>query len=218
MTRLPEAAQSVVALDVGLRLGGQRQSLGRLYRRRISRLPVDQAVQQVQDMRLGRRAGFQRQFDGGEHGLFVMLEDQGQDLDHLAVTARRFEHALLQSPEGGRQFDERRAIAQGSRLALNDREIMPPVVNRSGALPLVGAGKDPAMLPDALSLRRDNDALVIHPYTTGAIGEGRWHAVAIAIQMNQACRRDSLGVFDEAVKWPGKLHQMLDLIAPGVGY
>jgi RecA-family ATPase len=30
MTRLPEAAQSVVALDVGLRLGGQRQSLGRL--------------------------------------------------------------------------------------------------------------------------------------------------------------------------------------------
>jgi hypothetical protein len=30
-------------------------------------------------MRLGRRASLQRQFDGGEHGLFVMLEDQGQD-------------------------------------------------------------------------------------------------------------------------------------------
>jgi hypothetical protein len=95
---------------------------------------------------------------------------------------------------------------------------MPPVVNRSGALPLVGAGEDAPMLADDLSLGGDDNALGIDPYTNGTIGEGRGHAVAIAIQMNQACRRDSLGVFDEAVKWPGKLHQMLDLISPGVGY
>ena len=68
-------------------------------------------------MGLGRRASLQRQFDGGEHGLFIMLENQGQNLDHLAVAARRLEHALLQSPEGRRQFDKRRAIAQGSGLA-----------------------------------------------------------------------------------------------------
>jgi hypothetical protein len=36
-----------------------------------------------------------RRFDGGEHGLFVMLENQGQNLDHLAVAAGRLEHALL---------------------------------------------------------------------------------------------------------------------------
>ena len=42
-----------------------------------------------------RRAGFQRQFDGGKHGLLVLLENQGQDLDHLAVAAWRLEHALL---------------------------------------------------------------------------------------------------------------------------
>jgi hypothetical protein len=93
-------------------------------------------------MGLRRDAGLQRQFYGGKHGLFVMLEDQGQDLDHLAVAARRLEHALLQSPEGGRQFDERRAVTQGSRLALNNREIVPPVVNCCGALPFVGAGKN----------------------------------------------------------------------------
>src|SRR3984957_8330703 len=40
----------------------------------IDRLPVDQAVQQVQDMGLGRGAGLQSQFDGGEHGLLVVLE------------------------------------------------------------------------------------------------------------------------------------------------
>ena len=61
----------------------------------IDRLPVDQAVQQVQDMGLGRGAGLQSQFDGGEHGLLVVLENQGEDLDHLAVAARRLEHTLL---------------------------------------------------------------------------------------------------------------------------
>jgi hypothetical protein len=74
------------------------------------------------------------------------------------------------------------------------------------------------MLANNLPLGGDDNALGIDPYTNGAIGEGRWHAVAIAIQMNQACRRDSLGVFDEPVKWPGKLHQMLDPIGPSVGY
>jgi hypothetical protein len=51
-----------------------------------------------------------------------MLEDQGENLDPLAVAVRRLEHALLQSPEGGRQFDERRAVTQGSRRALLRRQ------------------------------------------------------------------------------------------------
>src|SRR6185437_13054705 len=71
MTRLPGFAQRVVALDVSLRFVRQSQSLGRLYRRRVRWLPVDQAVQQVQNMRL---RWLQRQFDGGEHGLLVVLE------------------------------------------------------------------------------------------------------------------------------------------------
>ena len=66
-------------------------------------------------------ASLQRQFDGGEHGLLVVLEDQRQDLDHLSVAARRLQHALLQRPEGRRQFGEGRAIAQSSGLALDDR-------------------------------------------------------------------------------------------------
>src|SRR5580698_1148356 len=77
MTRLPGFAQRVVALDVSLWFVRQSQSLRRLYRRRVHRLSVDQAVQQVQNMRLRWRAGLQRQFDGGEHGLLVVLENQG---------------------------------------------------------------------------------------------------------------------------------------------
>src|SRR5471030_1371489 len=120
MTRLPGPAQRVVALDVGLWLGGQGQSLRRFYRRRVHGLSVDQPVKQVQDMRLGRRTSLQRQFDGREHGLLVMLEDQSQNLDHLAVAARRLEHALLQSPERRWQLHEGRAVAKGSGLALDD--------------------------------------------------------------------------------------------------
>src|ERR1700722_13089143 len=56
MTRLPGFAQRVVALDVSLRFVRQSQSLRRLYRRRVHRLSVDQAVQQVQNMRLRWRA------------------------------------------------------------------------------------------------------------------------------------------------------------------
>ncbi len=92
-------------------------------------------------------------------GVLVVLEDQSENLDHLAVAARRLEHALLQSPEGGSQFGERRAVAQGAGLALDNREMVPPVVDRCGAFPFVGAGKNAAMLADDLSLGGDDDAL-----------------------------------------------------------
>src|ERR1700677_4514520 len=100
MTRLPGFAQRVVALDVGLRFGGERRSIRRPHSWWVDRLAVDQSVQHVQTMSLCRRASLQCQFDGSEHGLFVMLEDESENLDHLAVTARRLEHTLLEGPEG----------------------------------------------------------------------------------------------------------------------
>ena len=167
-------------------------------------------------MRLGRDASLQRQFDSDEHGLLVMLENESQNLDHLAVAAWRFEHALLQGPEGRRQLGEGRSVTQSSRLALNDRQIVPPIENSRRSLAFVGAGEDPTMLTDDLALGDDNDALGIDPHADRAVGEGGWHAVAVALQMDQACRRDPFGVFDEAVERSRKLHQMLDFFGPSV--
>ena len=189
MARLPGFAQRVVAFDVGLRFGDERQSIRRLDDWWVDRLAVDQSVQHVQNMRLRRRASLQRQFDGSEHGLLVVLENQGEDLDHLAVAARRLEHALLQSSEGGREFGERRAIAQGSRLALNDRQIVAPIENGRRTLSLVRTGKDAPMLTDDLPFGGDDNTLGIDPYADRAIGEGCRHAIAIALQMDQARRR-----------------------------
>ena len=57
-------------------------------------------------------------------------KSQSQNLDHLEVATRHLEHTLLQSPEGERQFDERRAGTECARFALNNHEIAPPVVGR----------------------------------------------------------------------------------------
>ena len=88
-------------------------------------------------MSLRRDAGLQRRFDDSEHGLLVMLEDESQNLDHLAVAARRLKHVLLQSSEGG---GERRAVPKCTRFALNDRQIAPPIETRRRTLSLVTAG------------------------------------------------------------------------------
>ena len=142
MARLPGLAQRIVAFDVGLRFGGEGQSIRRLHGWGVDRLSVDQSVQHIQNMRLARRASLQSQFDGSENGLLVMLEDESQNLDHLAVAAWRLEYALLQSSEGEREFGEWRAIAQGSGLALQDRQIVPPIENGRRTLALVRAGEE----------------------------------------------------------------------------
>ena len=121
-----------------------------------------------------------------------MLEDESQNLDHLAVAAWRLKHALLQSSEGGREFGERRAVAECARFALNDRQIVPPIENGRRTLSLVRAGKDSAVFADDLPFGDDDDTLGIDPHADRAIGEGRRHAIAIALQMDQARRRTRL--------------------------
>ena len=78
--------QTVVAFDVRLGLAAQGQRLWRIQWRHAHHLAVDQPVQQVQDMGLGRHALAQRKFHSDKHRLFVVLQDEGQDIDHLAVT------------------------------------------------------------------------------------------------------------------------------------
>src|SRR6187551_1870220 len=114
---------------------------------------------------------------------------------------------LLQGPEGGRQFDEGGAVPQSTRFALNDRQIVPPVVDRL-ALTVMGAGKDAGVLTDSLPLCHNNNAVRVDPQTDRSIGEGRRNAVAVALQMNEAGWRDALAILDEAVEGARRGHQM----------
>ncbi|CUX06793.1 TnpA8 (fragment) [Agrobacterium fabacearum TT111] len=89
-------------------------------------------MQQIQHMRFGCYALIQSQFHSSNDDLFVVMEDESEDIGHLAITARAAQHLVLQSSKGQRQFQERCAIAQGSGFALDDGKVMPPVIDCPG--------------------------------------------------------------------------------------
>lgn len=100
MTGLPVLAEAVVTADIGDRFPGQHQGLRRSDDGRRRRLAVRQAVQMVEDMGFGGDAILQGKFDGGQDGLFVVVQDKRQDLDHLPIATRSMSEALLQAFEG----------------------------------------------------------------------------------------------------------------------
>ena len=89
------AAQTVVALDIGRWLAPQGQRLRGIQGRPANDLAVDQPVQEVQHMGLGRHALGQGQLHRRQHGLLVMLQNQGEDIDHLTIAARLAYHLAL---------------------------------------------------------------------------------------------------------------------------
>ena len=99
----------------------EHQGLGSIYGRRHEGLTVDQAMQQVEDMGLGWNAGLQGHLHGQEHGILIVLQNQGQDVDHLAVTAGLLEQVLLQRSEGLGQLDEWRARCAGHQACAEPR-------------------------------------------------------------------------------------------------
>jgi hypothetical protein len=104
--------QTVIAFNISLGLKPQDQCL-----RRIDvgvdggGLAVDQPVQKVQHVGLGRHACREGHFHGHQHSLLVVLKDKSEEIDHVAITAWPSQHLLLQLPEGERQFCKGRAIA-----------------------------------------------------------------------------------------------------------
>jgi hypothetical protein len=96
------SAQAVITFDIGLGFTVQGQCLRGIQRRTAHHLAVDQAVQQVQHMGFGRHTLGQCQLHGCENGLFIVMQHEGKDIDHLAITARFAEHVILQLFEGWR--------------------------------------------------------------------------------------------------------------------
>lgn len=123
---------------------------------------------------------------------------------------------LLQGAEGRRHLGKGCTVAQGPGLALDDGQIMPPVVDRP-AETIMRAGEDPAMFADRLPLGDDDDPVGINTQADRAVRKGRRHAVTMALQMDQAGRGDALGVLDEAIEGARHRHQVPDLLDPRIG-
>ena len=121
-------------------------------------------------MGLGGNASVQCHLDSTKHGLFIVLQDESEDLRHLTVTAGPPEEMALQLPEGIGQVGKGRPVAQGARLALDHRKIMPPVIDRS-PWQVMGALDDPGMLTQNLSLGGDDNPLGVDPEAHRPVGE-----------------------------------------------
>ena len=166
MARLP---QGVIAFNVGPGLVGQCQGLWSSYHRRSGRLAIYQPVEPVEDVGLGRHTVLQRQFHRHQHGLLVMVKHQGQDLHHLPIATNTAQEVVLQSLECLRQFQERGTVAQGTRLSLDHRQVMTPVIH-GPPWPVMGPVDDARVLADDMAFRRDHKpAITIMPSVTAIV-------------------------------------------------
>lgn len=133
--------QTVVSFDIHFWFAAQSQCLWDVDVRPTNRLSVDQTMKKVQHRGLGGDALGNGHFHGDPHRLFIMVQNQRQDLDHLPVTAW---------------------------LALKDGQIMPPVVNRAWR-ELVASLNHPHMLTQDLTLRGDYQPVRINAQTGGTV-------------------------------------------------
>jgi hypothetical protein len=100
--------------------------------------------------------------------MFIMVQNQRQDLDHLPVTAWLAQHEVLQLLEGWRELREGRTVPECPWLALKDSQIMPPVVNRAWR-ELVASLDHPHMLTQDLTLRGDYQPVRMNAQTDGTV-------------------------------------------------
>ena len=112
----------------------------------------------------------------------------------------------LELAERLRQLGEGCAVAQRPRLALDHRQVVPPVVD-GAAGNVVRALDDPGVLAHDLALGHHDEAVGIDPQAHRSVGERGGDAVAVALEVHEAGRRHPLGVLDEAVERPPHRHQ-----------
>ena len=93
---------------------------------------------------------------------------------------------------------------------------MPPIVNCAWGK-LVSALDHPHMFAQELSFGGDHQTFWINPQAHRAVGEGRWNAVAVALEADQAGRGHPLTMFDEAIKGRWQRHQRGLFCSPDVG-
>ena len=133
-------------------------------------LPSTRRCRRFNTWGLGRDALGQGHFHGDQHGLLIVVQDQCQDIDHLPVSARPAEHQILQLAEGCGQLREGSAIAQCPRLALDDRQIVPPVVD-CARRQVMGPLDQPRMLTQNLGLGGHDKPIRIDPQADRAVRE-----------------------------------------------
>src|SRR5450830_960539 len=109
---------------------------------------------------------------------------------------------------------EWRAVAQRAWLALQDRQVVPPI--EDGASWPVVARDVPLMLGDDFALGDEDEPVGVDPQADGPIGERRRHAVTVALMRDQASGRHAFRMLHEAVEGLPIRHAVRPLGLPGL--
>lgn len=123
---------------------------------------------------------------------------------------------LLQGSEGFGKFGEGRAIAKSAGLTLNDRQIVPPIVDRL-SWAIMRAADDTMVFANNQAFRSHNNTIGIDSEADWTIGEGCRNAVSVPIEVHEAGRGHPLGMLDEAIEETRCRHECLCFLSPKVG-
>jgi hypothetical protein len=86
-------------------------------------------MQDVENMGFGSHPSIKCQLDRAEYRLLIMMEHECQYLCHLPIATWPLEDLPLQFLERLGELGKGRAITQGTGLALDNRQIMVPVID-----------------------------------------------------------------------------------------
>ena len=132
-------------------------------------------------MGLGGDPALQGQFHRAQHGLLVVLQHQGEDVHHLPVAPWTSQQFGLEPAERLRHLGKRRAVAQRPWLALDHRQVVPPVVDRAAGS-VVGALSDPGVLADDMALGHHHEPVGVDPQADRSIAGRGYCCVERAAQ------------------------------------
>src|SRR5487761_2622545 len=208
-------AQAVIALRIGHRRFFYNQ---RCFHGLGMRCGMEYPRKNILDVFGIERARFEHQFDGDQHGFDTMLGYAGEHFCHDPVTAVALEQSMPQALQRLRHISEGCAIPQCARLALNQRNVVLPVIYDLAAVGLAQvADNDRFALCniDAFRVKAGANTLsreftrygitvVRHGYQAGAGNfvltfqipvKGGWHRHQKRLLVFQHLRHTQLGVF-----------------------
>lgn len=148
---------------------------------------------------------------------FAMAQHERKRLDHLTAAAGAFEEHVLQALEDRREFDERRTVAQGARLALGHGPMVSPVVGRA-VLMVMAAGDESVVVGNHHAFGDGDQPLCVDPRAHRPVGERQGHAAAEPPERYQAGGRDPLALLKAGIELRRRGLQRRTLIHPHLGH
>src|SRR6185369_6467104 len=114
------------------------------------------------------------------------MENQSQYLNHFPITSWPFHERRLEALEAIGKFSKGSAVPQRTGLALQDRKVMPPVVN--GVAEVMPAVDDSLVFGNDVAFSSNHQMIGIDPQADRPIGKRGRDAITVTFEVDQTGR------------------------------